>query len=157
MQVQSSTEPNRTKAICFIWLIEAWIIITLSLVENKKDSLKAGCEQECNVNLVNIPKPILIFKLPFLNVQSSRIQKTLGMILSTYILQWISSNLLNEVAFSACGELHRMEWISRKDCTWISRKDCTIPVGKAPWRHLEAWHQTEAEHDSENAGYLGAC
>lgn len=50
----------------------------ISLVENKKDSLKAGCEQECNVNLVNISKPILIFKSPFLNVQSSGIQKYLA-------------------------------------------------------------------------------
>lgn len=51
----------------------------IHLVENKKeDSLKPGCEQECKVNLVTIPQPILIFKLPFLNVQSSRIQKNLA-------------------------------------------------------------------------------
>ena len=56
----------------------------LSLVENKKGSLKAGCEQECVVNLVNILKPILIFKFLFLNVQCPRIQKNTTYLVPTF-------------------------------------------------------------------------
>lgn len=43
----------------------------ISLVENEKFSLKVGGEQECNANLVSILKPLLTFKWPFLNGQSS--------------------------------------------------------------------------------------